>query len=372
VSDLLLTERRPRRCRLLPGEAAFLLAHFRPQLELVPEGGRVWRVTPAGGVCGVIVTPRRRIVIRPRVPASNLPWLLGMRDISPPSSAGIEAALELAALALADEMDAVAAAGLHRAYRRHATLGATLTGAIDAAAQMRAPPERRGLLHGVADDLTADIGCNRLPAGLAGRLLLAPLSDAAKARLRSSLAPWPAGDDMPVSATVDAPGRYGRLLRLCRALTAAPGVGDVPSLLVSMDRVWEGHLHRLVVATGLEVEGQRTFTACEPEGGRPGVTMKPDVSVMSGGHPILALDAKWKRLPDAAVVTDDFYQAMAYAAALGCRRTFLVYPGRRRSWDFALAGVEVLVRAVPVCGPLQRCQRASRRLMREVLRRAGA
>jgi hypothetical protein len=102
--------------------------------------------------------------------------------------------------------------------------------------------------------------------------------------------------------------------------------------------------------------------------------MRPDLAVMSAGRVVLALDAKWKALPVGAVVTDDFYQALAYAAALGCRQAVLVYPGRRRAWDFALAGVTVRVRCIPVMGELERCRRAGRRLGREVraLGRGGA
>ncbi len=371
MKDLHLTERRTRRCRLDDAEAAYLLAHHRGQLDLVPEGGGVWRVTP-GGFAGVIRTPRRRVVIRPRVPASNLPWLLGLRDAVSPGVAACESpVLEMAALALADELDVVAAGGMHRAYRRHETAGPALVGTLDAATQMRAPPERRAVLHGVADDLTAEIPCNLVPAAL-GRLLTASaIPEAARARLRASLAAWPAGDTA-LTLPEGAPPRYGPLLRLCAALLASPGDGAMPSLLVSMERLWEAHLFRVVQAAGLPCVEQRSFTACEADGARPAVAMRPDVAVLAGERVALALDAKWKRLPDGAVVTEDFYQALAYAAALGCRRAVLVYPGRRRAWDFALAGVEILVRAVPVCGPLHRCRRAARRLGRELLRRARA
>lgn len=382
LPGLVLTERRTRRCRLAPDEAELLLAHFRGQFGLVPEGGHVWRVTP-GPVAGVLRTSRRRIVVRPRVAAANLPWLLGLRDVtSPGAGAGGEPALELAALALAERLDETAAAGLHRSYRERYTAGPTLTGAIDTAAQMRASPERRGLLHGVADDLCAELPCNQVPAALGRRLALSPLlSGPARARLASSLAAWHEAGDVSLSPGLmealdrqPAPAHYGPLLRLCRALLEAPGAGEGPALLVSMERVWEGHLERLtrraLVGTGLACEAQATFTACPPQGDRPGVSMRPDVAVLSAGRPVLALDAKWKPLPEAAVVTDDFYQALAYAAALGCRQAVLVYPGRRREWDFSLAGVTVRLRRVPVNAPLERCRRAARRLGRE-LRQLG-
>jgi hypothetical protein len=379
LPDLVLAERRARRCRLAPDEARLLLAHFRGQFDLVPEGGHVWRVTPRA-VAGILRTARRRIVVRPRVQAANLPWLMGLRDAMSPGVGplGGEPVLELAARALAELLDETAAGGLHRAYRERHTAGSTLTGAIDAAAQMRASPERRGLLHGVADDLSAEIPCNQVPVALCRRLASsALLTEAARVRLGASLAAWHEAGEAALSAglleALDrqvVPARYGPLLRVCRALLETPGAGEGPALLVSMERVWEGHLERAVrralAGTELVCEPQRTFTACESECERPGISMRPDLAVMSAGRVALALDAKWKALPAGAVVTDDFYQALAYAAALGCRQAVLVYPGRRRVWDFALAGVTVRVRCVPVMAELERCRRAERRLGSEV------
>ena len=66
--DLHLTERRPRLCRLPPGEVDFLRARHAAALDLAPTAARhVWRVTPAG-VAGVLVTPWRRVVISPKLP----------------------------------------------------------------------------------------------------------------------------------------------------------------------------------------------------------------------------------------------------------------------------------------------------------------
>src|SRR5262249_20728979 len=88
LPDLLLTERRARRCRLAPDEAQLLLVNFRGQFDLVPEGGHVWRVTPRA-VAGVLRTARRRIVVRPRVPAANLPWLMGLREAMSPGTGAL-------------------------------------------------------------------------------------------------------------------------------------------------------------------------------------------------------------------------------------------------------------------------------------------
>ena len=376
-ADLVLVERRPRICRLAPDEASFLLAHHRAHLELVPLGGRRWRVTSLG-VAGILPTPQRRIVIRPRLPEANLAWLLGLRDAEGAASLGGEPMLEMAARLLAELLDATAATGLQRGYRERREAGPALIGAIDAPAQMRASPAGRAVLHGIADAQTATLPCNEVPLALGRRLLGSPwLSPAGKGRLASALVPWHEAGDRPLSPELltelessPSPQRYAPLLGACRALLASPGADGSSALLVSLQRLWERHLERLaaraVADLGLECQAQRTFTACAGDGDRPGVGMRPDAAILRESTVLLALDAKWKRLPEAAVVTDDFYQALAYAAALGARRAMLVYPGRRRHWDFALAGVTVQVRAMPVAGDLRICQRAEQRLEREI------
>src|SRR5438094_8706493 len=73
---LVLTERVPRVCRLAPADVAFLLAAHPNHIELVPTGTRGrYQITPLGHV-GVIVAPACRLVIRPKVPLSNLFRLL--------------------------------------------------------------------------------------------------------------------------------------------------------------------------------------------------------------------------------------------------------------------------------------------------------
>src|SRR4051795_4642901 len=70
-----LTERRPRRVRLAPDEVAHLLAHHRAHVALLPTTERhVWQITSMG-VAGVLSTPRRRIVIAPKIPLQTLLFL---------------------------------------------------------------------------------------------------------------------------------------------------------------------------------------------------------------------------------------------------------------------------------------------------------
>ncbi|MGL4553903.1 MAG: 5-methylcytosine restriction system specificity protein McrC, partial [Gemmataceae bacterium] len=217
---------------------------------------------------------------------------------------------------------------------------------------------RRDTLHGMPDDLTPQLPCNAVPAGLARRLLAAPLADAARERLRSALAGWggvaSAGGPLPE----EVPAGYGGLFEACGWLLAGPGEG-ASSLLISLPRVFERLVARLVGG-----EPQRTFVVCPRRDGRPELSIRPDVTVLRGGRPVRAVDAKWKALPRDAAVTDDVYQAVAYGAGLGVPEVVLVYPGRRRGWAFEVGPVRVRVTTLEVAGPIERCERSGRRLGR--------
>src|SRR5260370_21185456 len=81
---LVLTERVPRRCRLTPDEADFLLATQRGRIELLPTGKRhVYQLTSLGYV-GAIVGPTCRLVLRPKIPLRNVLNLLDP-DAAPPT-----------------------------------------------------------------------------------------------------------------------------------------------------------------------------------------------------------------------------------------------------------------------------------------------
>jgi 5-methylcytosine-specific restriction endonuclease McrBC regulatory subunit McrC len=118
---------------------------------------------------------------------------------------------------------------------------------------------------------------------------------------------------------------------------------------------------------------QPTFTASPSRPGRPDVAMRPDVLIDRDGRRALIVDAKWKRLPGAALVTADFYQVLAYATALGVPHAVLVYPGRHdRAWEYDFPGspVRVTVRTLRVVGSGEACALSLRRFGR-ALRRDG-
>jgi 5-methylcytosine-specific restriction enzyme subunit McrC len=383
---LLLTERRPRRCRLAPEDVAFLLGHHRTHLEVAPTGRRdVYRLTPRG-YAGVLVAPGCRLVIRPKVSLDNLFFLLeptapvasGPDRVTPVPGGEV---LDFLAGQLARGLAGRSAAGLHRGYRERAEQGPFLHGRLDLPAQLREGPGRKEQLHCRHDDFTVDVPCNRALKAAAAELVACPLvGDEARAALRRALVAleevraWlPGPEDWDRLLAERLPAEYLALLGLGRLLVdgLAPGgragPAPAPSFLVDMERVWERHVTRAVVGAFAGGESplgvQAAYTVGHDTRGRP-VVMRPDVTVGPAGRPELVVDAKWKR-PAGGAATEDLYQVLAYGTALGAGRVVLVYPGRRdgaREYAFPHAAVRVTVRTLRVEGPRAALARSARRL----------
>src|SRR5436305_14880520 len=110
-----------------------------------------------------------------------------------------------------------------------------------------------------------------------------------------------------------------------------------------MERVFERYLTAHCVAawgarSDCAVSVQPLFRPHRPAAGQPDLSMRPDLTLDWAGRPTLVVDAKWKRLPQGALITADVYQVLAYCSALGVRRAAPVYPGRlRRHGDSRVA-----------------------------------
>jgi len=387
---LFLTERRPRRVRLAPADVEFLLAAHAGRIDVAPTGRRgVYRVTPRG-VAGVVAAPTRRLVVRPKIPLQNLFFLLEPDDPAPASRDETSPTprtdlLDFLTGRLARLLAERAATGLRRGYRERAEAGPFLHGRIDVPAQLRQDPGRKDRLHGLRDDFTADVACNRAPKATAERLLASSLlggrvRDALSAALRG----FEEVGDAPLTAAVFAAAEadrlaegYGPLLELSRLLADALGPGDAsgptacPAFLLDMERVFERYVTRGVLAAF--VGDGRTATAQETHVVAAGVEMRPDVTVRREGRPALVVDAKWKR-PSGAPASADLYQMLAYCTALGVGRAVLVYPGRRdqvRTYALLNAPIRLEMRTLRVVGDAAACRRSMKRLGR-ALRRVNA
>ncbi|HEY1381790.1 MAG TPA: hypothetical protein VGF55_33635 [Gemmataceae bacterium] len=388
-SVIRLTERVPRVVRLHRADVDHLLAHHRGHVEVTPTGSTGRHRLTALGVAGVLAIPHARLVIRPKLPAANLFQLL---DPSHPPPADVSSAapvdagrlLDLLAGRFAALLAERVAAGLHRDYAERADAGAYLRGRLDAAEQARDAPARRDRLHSRYDEFTADAPCNRLPRAVAEALLARPdLNAGVRAAVRGTLGGFAGIAVAPLTPELCAAGApddrraagYGPLLDLCRLLAAglAPGMaaGSAagPTFLLDLEPVWERYVTAGVVAAfadrrGAVVRVQPFLPACPVASGQPDLHLRPDV-LIDAGRPDVVLDAKWKRLARTALPTEDVYQVLAYAAALGAPRAVLVYPGgRTRRWAYPTAGPRLEVWTVRVSGPREACERSRRRLGR--------
>lgn len=346
---IVLTERRPTRCRLHSDDVAYLLAEQPARFAVsVPGRGSEVVVTP-GGYAGTVLAPRTRIVVRPKVRWRDF---LALMDVDLPADTGEHSAADrdwpafvnVLARHLAGLLEERTSVGLCRDYVERAVQGPVLQGRLDMAAQARAAVGRRDRLCSLAEDLTADVRCNQIAKAVAEQLAACPLiADGARARLRAALRGFEGVIPIlpPSSSFADAIPRgdpereraYGRLLRVCRVVAealapAARGeTSKFPAFLVSTERVFEQFVADAMTAA-LACGGGVTVRPQERYGLARGTRLfvRPDVTVERCGRPWLVVDAKWRC---GAARERELYQALAYAAALGVRRAALVYPGAR-------------------------------------------
>jgi 5-methylcytosine-specific restriction enzyme subunit McrC len=391
---LRLTERSPRVVRLGRAEVDHLLAHHRGHVELLPTDRRGrYRLTPLGHV-GVILTPNRRLVIRPKLPVRDLFHLLG-RGAELPAVEDHAAAepgwelLDLLALHLARLLEERARAGLLRSYRERDEELPFLQGRLDLAAQLREPPHGRDGFHCRHDAFGPDVPCNQAPRATAEALLRSPaLGEEMRPVLRQALhgfadiAPAPLSPGLFDAALADPRAAdYRPLLHLCRLLADGLQTGEstgptpAPGFLIDLGRVFEGYLTRglqrhLDGRAGLTVEAQPLTTVHAPADGLPPLQVRPDIVIRRDGRADVVVDAKWKRLAGSPLVTADVYQALAYGTALAARRVVLIYPGRRdRRWAYPLteSPLRLEVRTLRVTGPRTELERSLRRLARSLV-----
>jgi len=385
-----LTERVPRTVRLRRDDVDHLLVNHRGHVEIIPAGERgIYRLT-ARGFVGVIPTPNRRFVLRPKLPAANVFHLL---DPLAPTPAFVDhsmpvdgtAVLDILAARLAVLLRDRSAAGLHHHYDERAEVTAALQGRLDVAAQARAGPVRRDRLHCRYDDFTADVPCNQLPKAVAERLLDRPdLAAAVKANLRDVLIAWADVASVPLTPELCAAATpplqtsgYVSLLDLCRLLADGLGSGEAagvitgPAFLLDLERIFERYVTAGIERVVADCTPQPLLLASLPRLGRPDFRVRPDLLVGPRDRPRLVLDVKWKRLSRAALTIEDVYQVLAHAAVLGAPRAVLVYPGRHnRQWRYPTAGGPTLdVVTLRIVGDRPACERSLRRLARW-LRRA--
>ncbi|MFH0240905.1 McrC family protein [Streptomyces sp. HK10] len=234
------------------------------------------------------------------------------------------------------------------------------------------------------DDFTADIAENRILLTALHRLERLP---DVPWRLRSALrhlvdrlpnvTPLRTGTPLPPWTPTRFNARYVPALRLAEQVltdrslspdygaTAPPLVGS--GILLDLSAVFEHFLgHALRETTkphGIKCRMQETHHLDT----RGRLRMNPDVLCYRGGHPLAAVDAKYKILGETPK-REDIYQMVGYCVALGVRQAHLVHAtagngGVPRPYEIRQAGITIDVRALDL-------SRRPAEILREVSRLA--
>jgi 5-methylcytosine-specific restriction enzyme subunit McrC len=360
---------------LAADEAAWLLAHARHMVEVVPDFRRgVYRLTAREHV-GWFDTPTRRFAIAPKIPWPNVRMLLGLPESQHAAGDAAEPDIglpDVLAREFAAQLREVTRVGLVAGYSERDAAGTFLRGKLRVADQLRdvaarAFPDRFHMTESVLD---LDTPWNRIPRTTADALLASPgLSAATRAEVRDAAVPLESLPATPL-ALVDFPAaeaearaaHYRPLLALCRVIHdgfAAANVAETGSggYLLDLSRAFERFVAAELAAAlaprpAWSVEIQPAF-AVGP------TSLQPDILIRRRGEARTVLDTKWKapgKAPDAA----DLHQILAYATLTGSNHVGLVYPGSRSGRrTFALAGgVRVSLFRVRVVGTTEECLRS--------------
>ncbi len=385
---LRLIEHVPRAVRLPREDVDYLFAKARSSVEIIPTRERHRYRLTARGVAGVMLTPNRRIVIRPKIPSANLFHLLD--PDAPPSFTADQSAAEPGMDAidflgrrLAAGMHERAAHGLTRDYIEHADQQPFLQGRLDVAAQVRETPAKRDRFHVTRQEFSADSLVNRLPKATAEGLLASPfISAATRSCLRAALAGYDAVTSIPLDTqsfdllVFDSRTEAERpFLQLCRliveSLVPIDRGGEVasPSFLLNLETAFERYIERGLRRHFPDIESQQEFCYHAPVvDGQPRLVGRPDFAIRVGGKLTSVLDAKWKLL-DGPPPAGDVHQALAYAVGLGCGDVRLIYPGRRWStcrYSLVQSHVSLTIHTLRVVGSREKCEQSMLQLVRAV------
>lgn len=320
----------------------------------------VWEVRPQSTV-GSLVVDDHRFLIRPKV---GLPNLLAMMDVPIASEAITREEVELAAaedflVALVRlfcvATESTTRRGIRRDYLRMEERLVSPRGRIDVRAMARNPGVDLPVPC-VFDEHTADVMLNRVlrtavdfclrvpgvPPVYRRRLMLQQ-QELADVDDRCDLEWARAWEPAPMERHYRASIRLARWILESGSVTHSAGDQTSPTFLLDMNYLFEAFVTNelRVSLPQLIVEGQATGIRL----GRHGrVKMRPDILVREGSVVLAVADCKYKVLDDELARTPDYYQALAYATALGLDDSWLIYT--RGPSDPTLA--EVSVRNSPI------------------------
>lgn len=198
--------------------------------------------------------------------------------------------------------------------------------------------------------------------------------------LRSMLAevrPWPRGVRLPEVHFTRLNERYRAAIALARLVLDGRSL-EFPqrthrgtAFLLDMDRVFEAYVSGVLKAElerhGGAVRSQHTTHLDE----RDTIAIRPDITWWQHGSCVAVLDAKYKRTTIDEFPNADAYQMLAYCTRLELKRGWLLYADldgvERRPTVVRGAGIEIVVRQLPIAGPLAQLREQAASLAADIV-----
>ena len=266
---------------------------------------------------------------------------------------------ELLTRLLAAELHRQMKQGLHRSYVQLEETLRVIRGRWQLDRQLTRRPHVRHLFDVTYDDFSPDTLLNRIFQYVVGCLLFHS-QEPGNRRLLRDLSKWLVDveqlgeipqadlDSMHFTRLTERFRPAFNLARLFvenRAFQLAAGGHQTFAFVFDMNRLFEKFVygfiarHRRQILTdgwgGVRVreqaKGRPTYLAEKLPGGQRVFQLSPDILfTRPSGRAVLILDTKYKELADGqrkqGVSESDMYQMLAYAVALDCRQTLLLYP----------------------------------------------
>jgi 5-methylcytosine-specific restriction enzyme subunit McrC len=316
------------------------LVEARPMIS----GG--WSVSARGSV-GAVRIGDLDVQVRPKIGINRLVFLLGYaaNPHSHPGDAAIGEARDVwvaVAEALARQAERALARGALQGYVTVEDSLPLLRGRIRTSDQLTRHPGSPLPLEVRFDDYTADIaenqilrtairtlvGLPRLPVTVRARLLRCDLQ-LAEATVITSVTRMPRWIKNRLNEPYHSALALSELILSRRSWDLSKGSLRVNAFVVTMATVFENFvtvaLAEAWARLGTTVK-QYPSTLDEPSrSSGPPIRMKVDLVHLTAGEPDIVVDAKYKREHVAGYPNADYYQLLAYCAALGVRTGWLVY-----------------------------------------------
>ena len=337
----------------LDGDHAAALAATR-LVDVQPEGGGQWRLTPAGRV-GAVSVGGINVQVRPKTGIARLLFLLGYAadpGFRPEDVSGVPEPDLWPALAesLARQVERALGPGILQGYVTVDESLQLVRGRIRVADQIARRPGLPLPLEVRYDEYAQDIAENRIIRTALRRMAAVPgLRPELRARLAhldgrlDGVLVLPHRATVPVWRLTRLNARYSAALRLAeivlRNQSAEPGPGQImiASFVVSMAKVFEDFVAIALREALTPYPGHTESQYLDYLDEDRKVQIYPDVVHVIGRRPAAVFDAKYKlESSSSGYPNADLYQMLAYCTALELPVGWLVYaqgtasPGVRR------------------------------------------